>query len=136
MINSSLCILELWIASGSLLETASKAWFKRDRLNKHIIHLTRSIPWYACHSLGSQTIKDIKFLWDMQQSPDCARYAGPHILCSKDRSSNLIYSNFCRFFVILAENLYPTAPRPLFSCIDHTITSRLILSLHRKGQET
>jgi hypothetical protein len=24
----------------------------------------------------------------------------------------------------------------LFSCIDHTITSRLILSLHRKGQET
>jgi hypothetical protein len=55
-----------------LLETASKAWFKRDRLNKHIIHRTRSIPWDACHSLGSQTIKDIKFLWDMQQSPDCA----------------------------------------------------------------
>jgi hypothetical protein len=55
---------------------------------------------------------------------------------SKDRSSNLIYSNFRRFFVILTENLYPTAPRPLFSCIDHTITSRLILSLHRKGQET
>jgi hypothetical protein len=55
---------------------------------------------------------------------------------SKDRSSNLIYRNFRRFFVILDENLYPTAPRPLFSCIDHTITSRLILSLHRKGQET
>jgi hypothetical protein len=72
-----------------LLETASKAWFKRDRLNKHIIHRTRSIPWDACHSLGSQTIKDIKFLWDMQQSPDCARYAGPHILCWADQGLNI-----------------------------------------------
>jgi hypothetical protein len=84
MINSSLCILELWITSGSLLETANKAWFTRDRLNKRIIHRTRSIPWDACHSLGSQIIKDIKFLWDIQQSPDCARYAGPHILCWLD----------------------------------------------------
>ncbi len=56
----------------SLLDKASKAWLKRDRLNKHIIHRTRSIPWDGCHSLGSQAIKDIKFLWDMQQSPDCA----------------------------------------------------------------
>jgi hypothetical protein len=32
---------------------------------------------------------------------------------SKDRNSNLIYSNIRRFFVILAENLYTTAPRPV-----------------------
>lgn len=36
-------------------------------------------------------------------------------------------------FIIAAENRCPTAPRHLFSCDDHAITSRSIISLHRKG---
>jgi hypothetical protein len=55
-----------------LLYKPNEAWFKRDTLNQYIIHRTSSIPWDACHSLGSQAIEDIKFLWDMQQSPDFA----------------------------------------------------------------
>jgi hypothetical protein len=55
-----------------LLYEANEAWFKRDTLNPHIIHRTRPIPWDACRRLGSQAIEDIKFLWDMQQSPDFA----------------------------------------------------------------
>jgi hypothetical protein len=56
----------------SLLYKANEAWFKRDTLNPHIINRTSSVPWDACHSLGSQAIEDIQFLWDMQQSPDFA----------------------------------------------------------------
>jgi hypothetical protein len=55
-----------------LLYEANEAWFKRDTLNRHMIHRTSSIPWDACHSLGSQAVEDIQFLWDMQQSPDFA----------------------------------------------------------------
>jgi hypothetical protein len=54
---------------------------------------------------------------------------------SKVQGSNLIYSTFRRLFFSHAENLHLTAPRPLFSCIDHTTIGRLIIPLHRKGQE-
>ena len=56
----------------SLLYKANEAWCKRDTLIAYIIHRTSSIPWDACHSLGSQAVEDIQFLWDMQQSPDFA----------------------------------------------------------------
>jgi len=55
-----------------LLYKANEAWCKRDTLIAYIIHRTSSIPWDACHSLGSQAAEDIQFLWDMQQSPDFA----------------------------------------------------------------
>jgi len=45
---------------------------KRDKLNLHIMYRITSIPWNACHGVGSQAIQDIKFLLDMQQSPDFA----------------------------------------------------------------
>lgn len=39
------------------------------------------------------------------------------------------------YFIILAENLYPTAPRALSPWIEHTVIGRLVISLYRKGQE-
>jgi DNA polymerase-3 subunit epsilon len=44
-------------------------------------------------------------------------------------------AHFAACFIVFTENLYPTASRPLFRCMDHTIISRLSVSLHREGQE-
>ncbi len=53
----------------------------------------------------------------------------------KDQSSNPIDSTFAACLIILAENQHPTATRLLLSCIDHIIIGRLVILLHRKGQE-
>jgi hypothetical protein len=39
-------------------------------------------------------------------------------------------------FIIIAENLHPTAPRASLFCINHATIGRLIISLYRKSQET
>ena len=62
-------------------------------------------------------------------------FTKPSIWRSKDRGFNLNYSAFAACFMVLDENLCPAMPRSLLSCMEHAIIGRLIISLHRKGQE-
>ena len=46
-----------------LVDDAYEVWVERDKINPHIIHQIRSLPWVPCHSNGFQTTQEINFCW-------------------------------------------------------------------------
>jgi hypothetical protein len=49
-----------------LVDDAYEVWVERDKINSHIIHQIRSLPWDAFISNGFQAIKKTNCLQDKQ----------------------------------------------------------------------